>query len=118
MDWLNIKQLVAARDNKKKIKFHKDSIEIRFKPHEIYEIAEIVFNFKYNAYEINLIVGSYMVDEAGLGYASNTPMFCLAEEVEPIAANPGDTCKKCGTPGHVKGLSCICPKCHNIIWGI
>lgn len=29
-----------------------------------------------------------------------------------------DRCKKCGTMGRVTGLSCRCPSCDEIIWGI
>ena len=29
-----------------------------------------------------------------------------------------DECKKCGVMGQVNGLSCVCPQCGQIVWGI
>lgn len=29
-----------------------------------------------------------------------------------------DRCKRCGTMGENKGLSCICPHCGEVVWGI
>lgn len=34
------------------------------------------------------------------------------------AVSEDDRCKKCGTMGEMKGLSCICPNCGQVVWGI
>jgi hypothetical protein len=32
--------------------------------------------------------------------------------------NDDNRCKKCGAMGEKRGMSCVCPKCGEIVWGI
>lgn len=34
------------------------------------------------------------------------------------ARSEDDRCKKCGSMGELRGMSCICPGCGNVVWGI
>jgi hypothetical protein len=34
------------------------------------------------------------------------------------AAGEEDRCKRCGTIGRISGMSCLCPDCGQVIWGI
>ena len=39
-------------------------------------------------------------------------------QLEPKKEVDDDRCNKCGTMGKSMGLSCVCPNCGNVIWGI
>lgn len=65
-----------------------------------------------------VIVSVYM-DQDG-NFVSNGKAIRVFEPVaeEVPQGTEDDRCKRCGAMGEIKNMSCVCPSCGNVVWGI
>jgi len=125
---LTIKELKQAKATGRLITFHPSYAFFREEENrtaKVINIEEGCFGTFFITISINL-TGNSVIDSStdsvikyeiapdGKGQRTRSPLFRWAEE--NICED--DRCKKCGSAGRVNGLSCVCPQCHEVIWGI
>lgn len=93
---------------------------------EFLEIVEAEINFVDPKYTDIRVRPEHSGHSGLIVSVGNINMKLFGTEMVPFSLANGtqysndddDRCKKCGAPGKVTGMACVCSKCGQIIWGI